>query len=126
MNEVQSAEEMKAAFAAFIDRGFTYRYTYEKGGDSSCSYIYRFQKGKNFFDWRETSGTNEIHFVVYAQGQYQFPALEKRHKKAFRSFAFKHLFKKATMDEKRTLYASALKTEWEYAKPTGEFFGIRL
>ena len=126
MNEVQSAEIIKKLLSPFLENGFTFRYFHEKGGDSSCVYISRFQKGKDYFDWRETSGTNEIHFVVYAQGQYLFPALEKRHKKAFRSFAFKHLFKKATMDEKRTLYASALKTEWEYAKPTGEFFGIRL
>ena len=126
MNEVQSAEIIKNLLAPFLENGFVYRYFHEKGGDSSCVYISRFQKGKDYFDWRETSGTNEIHFVVYAQGQFFFPSLEKRHAKEFRAFALKHIFKKASIDEKRNLYANALKTEWENAKPTGAFFGIAL
>ena len=71
-NELAIEKEMKEAFAYFIDRGFSYRYFYEKGGDSSCVYIYRFQKGKNFFDLREVSGGNELNFVVFANGEYQF------------------------------------------------------
>lgn len=99
-------------------------YFHEKGGDSSCVYIYRFQKGKDFFDWRETSGDNEMHFVVYANGQYCFPNLEKRQAKRFRSFRIKHLFRRATLSEKRELFASAILAEWQ-ASPDN-FFGILL
>ena len=69
MDELQIEKEMKAAFAPFLQRGFTYRYFYEKGGDSSCVYVYRFQKGKHFFDLREVSGGDELNFVVYANGE---------------------------------------------------------
>ena len=41
--ELELEKQMKKDFAAFIERGFSYEYTYEKGGDSSCSYIYRFR-----------------------------------------------------------------------------------
>ena len=107
-----------------MEKGFVFSYFHEKGGDSSCVYIYRFQKGKDFFDWRETSGTNELHFVVYANGEYAFPNLEKRQAKIFRAFKIKHLFKRATMDEKRQAFAAALNAELLAA--TNNFFNIPL
>ena len=55
MDELQIEIEMKAAFAPFLEKGFTYQYTYEKGGDSSCVYIYRFQKGSEFMDTGDSS-----------------------------------------------------------------------
>ena len=121
-NELQIEKEMKTAFAYFLERGFSYRYFYEKGGDSSCVYIYRFQKGKNFFDLRENSGGDELNFVVFANGEYQFPSLKYLYKNEFRSFKFRHLFRAPTRKEKREFFALLLT---ERAK-TGEFFSLEI
>ena len=121
MDELQIERDMKQAFAPFIERGFTYRYFYEKGGDSFCVYIYRFQKGKDFFDLREVSGGDELNFVVYADGAYQFPSLKYLYKKEYRAFKFKHLFRKPTATERRAFTAQLLLNELQ--KPT--FFGIK-
>ena len=120
MDELQIEKEMKAAFAAFLDRGFTYRYFYEKGGDSSCVYIYRFRKGKDFFDLRALSGGGNGTFVVFVRGEYLFPALKLRHKKLFSAFKRKHFFKKPTVEERFALAAAILKEETE----NGNLFGI--
>ena len=45
MEDLQSAKEMQALTTPFLDKGFVFEYSYQKGGDSSCVYIYRFQKG---------------------------------------------------------------------------------
>ncbi len=120
--ELEIEKQMKGLFAYFLERGFTYLYTYEKGGDSSCSYIYRFSRGRDFFDLRELSGGDELNFVVYVGGQYKFPSLKARYKKEFRAFKMKHLFKKPTKEEKRALFADVLIKEAQ----TGEFFGITM
>ena len=120
MSEVFTAETIKNLLAPLLDKGFTFEYTHEKGGDSSCVYIGRFKKGKNFFDWREVSGGDEINFVVWVNGEYKFPSLKYLYKKEFRSFRIKHLFKKATLAEKRVFYAQLLLQELQ--KPS--FFGI--
>ena len=121
MDELQIEKEMQQAFAAFLACGFTYRYLYEKGGDSSCVYIYRFQKGKDFFDLREVSGGEELNFVVYANGEYQFPSLKLLYKKEFRAFSLKHLLKKATKEEKRGFFAELLV---KHLQTHDHFFGI--
>ena len=120
-NELQIEKEMKAAFAAFINQGFTYRYFYEKGGDSSCVYIYRFQKGRDFFDLREVSGGDELNFVVYAKGEYQFPLLKRLYPKEFAAFRRKHFFRKATKKERRAFFAELLCRR--FLEGT-DFFGI--
>ena len=56
MNEVSSAEEIKKLTAPILEKRFSFEYFYEKGGDSSCVYICRFRKGRDFWDWREVSG----------------------------------------------------------------------
>ena len=122
MDELQIEKEMKAAFAAFLDRGFTYRYFYEKGGDSSCVYIYRFQKGRDFFDLREVSGGNELNFVVFSGGNYQFPFLKRLYPKEFSAFARKHIFRKATKEEKRAFFALLLN---RHLAENVDFFGIK-
>ena len=122
MELLEIEAEMQAAFSAFLERGFAYRYTYEKGGDSSCVYIYRFQKGKDFFDLREVSGGDELNFVVFANGSYQFPLLKRLYPKEFAAFRRKHFFRKATKQEKRALFALLLNQTLENAD--GEFFGI--
>ena len=119
--ELQIEIEMKAAFAAFLANGFTYRYFYEKGGDSSCVYIYRFQKGKDFFDLREVSGGNELNFVVYSRGGYQFPLLNRLYPKDFSLFRRKHFFRKANKQEKRAFFAELLNKR---LREGGDFFGI--
>ena len=119
--ELQIEKEMKTLFSDFLTRGFSYRYTYEKGGDSSCVYIYRFQKGRDFFDLREVSGGDELNFVVYANGAYQFPSLKYLYKKEWKAFALKHLFKKPSAEEKRAFFAGLICRELD--KPN--FFGIQ-
>ena len=75
MNEVISAETIKALTAPILEKGFSFEYFYQKGGDSSCVYICRYKKGRDFFDWREVSGGNEINIVVCVNGTYAFPSL---------------------------------------------------
>ena len=122
MNEVSSAEEIKKLTAPIIEKGFSFEYFYEKGGDSSCVYICRYRKGKDFWDWREVSGGNEINIVVYANGVYAFPSLQYLYKKEYRAFKIKHLLKKASVAERRAFMASLLLNELQ--KPN--FFGIPL
>lgn len=110
-------EQMKKLTAPFIkERGFSFKYFHEKGGDSSCVYICRFQKGKDFFDVRETSGKYELHFVVYAKGEYRFPKFKRK-------FTLKSLLKKPTIDEQRAFLVSELEKEWQ--SESTEFFGIK-
>ncbi len=120
MNENVTAETVKKLLAPLLARGFAFEYFNEKGGDSSCVYISRFRKGKDFFDWREVSGSEQINLVVFVDGQYKFPNLKGLYKKEMRGFALKHLFKKATFAEKRAFHAKLLLRELE--KP--DFFGI--
>ena len=123
MKELQIETEMKAAFAAFIDKGFTYHYTYEKGGDSSCVYIFRFQKGKDFFDLREVSGGEELNFVVYCGGTYAFPLLKRLYPKEFSAFKRKHFFRKATKQERRAFFATLLN---KHLAENAVFFVIKI
>ncbi|MBQ8291102.1 MAG: hypothetical protein IJX88_01145 [Clostridia bacterium] len=122
MNEVQSAETVKKLTAPFLEKGFTFEYTYQKGGDSSCVYIYRFKKGKNFFDWRETSGTYEIHLVICVNGEFRFPNIYAEYAQKTRKFRFKHLFKKATVEEKRAFFAELLTDKLS----SSDFYGIKV
>lgn len=119
--DLQRDKEIKEQFSFFLERGFSYEYLYEKGGDSACSYIYRFTKGRDYFDVRELSGGEELSFVVSVRGMVSFPSLQYKYKKEYRAFAFKHLFKKSTATERRALLASVLVKEYEN-NPT--FFGI--
>lgn len=124
MNEVDTAKKIKELTAPILEKGFAFSYFYEKGGDSSCVYICRFSKGKDFFDWREVSGADEIHLVAYVNGEYRFPTLKALHPKLFKKFTLKHLLKRPSMDERRKLTAEILK-EKLLEKPD-EFFGIKL
>ncbi len=124
MNEVIMAETVKNLMAPLLEKGFSFEYTYQKGGDSSCVYICRFKKGKSFFDWREVSGGEEINLVTFVNGAYGFPSLKTAYKTEFRKFKWKHLFKKPTVDEWRIFTASLLNKELASGKPT--FFGIEI
>ena len=106
-------ELLQREFAFLFEKGFTYEYTYDKGSDSSCVYIYRFRRGRDFLDFRITSGGGMGNFVVYAGGAYYFPNLKVRHKKRFRAFSLSHFFKKPTKDELWSLAAELTKKEME-------------
>ena len=93
MQQLEMAEEIQNLTKPFFEKGFSFRYFYEKGGDSSCVYICRFQKGKDYFDWREVSGTQEIHIVGFVKGEYKFPSLKSFSKQKYRKFSFKSFFK---------------------------------
>ncbi len=116
-------EQIKQLTAPLSERGFAFEYFHQKGGDSSCVYICRYRKGKDFFDWRETSGDEEIRFVTFVNGEYGFPSLKSLYKKECRMFAVKHLWKRATMEEKRAFAADLLKRE---LNEKNDFFGIKL
>ncbi len=122
MNGNFTAETIKELLSPLLAKGFVFEYTHEKGGDSSCVYIGRFKRGRDFFDWREVSGSNEIHFVAFVNGEYKFPSLKTLYKKELRAYAWKHLFRKDTLAGKRKFYAELLLRELE--KPA--FFGIAI
>ncbi len=124
MNEIQSAERIKTLTAPFLEKGFAFEYFYQKGGDSSCVYICRYKKGRDFFDWREVSGGNDINIVVSVNGEYRFPSLKTLYPKQYRAFKVKHLFKKASIDERRAFVAELLLAELVSGKP--DFLGIQL
>ena len=124
MNEVQSAEKIKKLTAPFLEKGFSFAYFYQKGGDSSCVYICRYQKGKSYFDWRENSGGKEINIVVCVNGEFRFPSLKSLYPKEHRAFAIKHIFKKASVEDRREFIATLLNAELLSGKP--DFFGIPL
>ena len=124
MNEVQTAETIKKLTAPFLEKGFSFEYFYQKGGDSSCVYICRFKKGKDFFDWREVSGGNEINIVISTDKGYLFPNLKTLYKKEYNKFKWKHLLKKPTVSDRREWVAEQLKKELLSGK--SDFFGIKL
>ena len=123
MNEIVMAENVKKLLAPFLEKGFVFEYLYQKGGDSSCVYICRFKRGKDYFDWREVSGEEEVHLVTYVDGEFGFPNLKLTYPKRYRRFRFRHFFRKATMDDKRVLVAELLKLEME--KDPSNFFGLK-
>lgn len=123
MNDVMTAEKVKNLMKPLLDKGCIFDYFYEKGGDSSCVYICRFKRGRDYFDWREVSGADEIHIVTCVRGDFGFPNLKYKFPKEHRSFRLKHLFRKATMDEKRAFVAELLLKE--LAKDETQFFGLK-
>ena len=124
MEDLQSAKEMQTLTQAFFEKGFVFEYTYQKGGDSSCVYIYRYKKGQSYFDLREVSGSTEMTFVVWTNGEYLFPNLKTLYKKEFRKFKIKHLFRRATRGEVRRFIAGLLNEQ--LSQNPSSFFGIKL
>lgn len=123
MPDRQPYEDIARTYFSFLfDAGFSYRYTYDKGSDSSCVYIMRFEKGRDFIDLRTVSGGGERNFVVFSGGQYLFPDLCRRHKKEARAFRVKHFFRKPTEEELFALEADLFRAEIA----DGKLFGIPL
>ncbi len=120
--EACTQETVKELLLPLLEKDFVFSYRHEKGGDSACSYISRFQKGKDYFEWREVSGSDEINLVVYVRGGYDFPTVKSMDKKKAKQFSWKHIFKRPTMQEKRIFYA---KLVIEQANGSS-FFGIPL
>lgn len=112
----------ECAFAVPEKYGFVYEYAYDKGSDSSCVYIHRFKKGRDFFDLRVLSGAETLTVVACVNGEYYFPDLKKKYKKRWRAFRFSRLFKRITEKDVWQFYADALKEE---AK-SGALFGIKI
>ena len=123
MTDIMTADKVKTLMQPLLDKGCFFEYFYEKGGDSSCVYICRFKRGKDYFDWRELSGTQEINLLTWVKGEYGFPNLKAMYPKQYRKFRFKHLFREPTMDEKREFIAGLLLTE--LAKNETDFFGLK-
>ena len=123
MTDIMTADKVKTLMQPLLDKGCFFEYFYEKGGDSSCVYICRFKRGKDYFDWRELSGTQEINLLTWVKGEYGFPNLKVLYPKQHRKFRFKHLFHEPTMDEKREFIAGLLLAE--LAKDETNFFGLK-
>ena len=123
MSEVVSEAHIKSLTMPILEKGFSFEYFYQKGGDSSCVYICRYKKGRDFLDWREVSGGDEINIVVSISGEYFFPSLKKLFPKQYKAFKRKHIFKKPSVIERREFVAACLIEELN-TKPT--FFGIKL
>ena len=122
MSVTSIADDIKQLMSPFLEKGFVYEFFYEKGGDSSCTYVCRFKKGRDYFDWRETSAENEVHLMAYVDGQYRFPSVKTMFPKEYRVLTVKHILKKATFQEKRIFVAELLKGELASGK--SEFLGI--
>ena len=86
MDEKPFEKIIEKEFAFLFEAGFCYEYTYDKGSDSSCVYIYRFRRGRDFFDFRTVSGGKERNTVAFANGQYVFPNLKLRIKRLLAPF----------------------------------------
>ena len=124
MNQTAIADKIKDRMLPFLEKGFVFEYFYEKGGDSSCVYVCRFRKGKDYFDWRETSGETAVHLMAYVNGEYRFPSVKNLFPKESKMFAVKHILKKATFDEQRDFVAELLRKKLRESE--GEFLGIAL
>jgi hypothetical protein len=113
MDEKPYQKEIEKHLGFLFDNGFAYEYLYDKGSDSSCVYIYRFRRGRDFLDLRAVSGGKEGAgtLVCFVKGEYVFPAVQYYHKKRLRAFKISHIFKKPTMDERWALAAEILKEE---------------
>ena len=115
MEEVYTASEIKRLLHPLLEKGFSFEYFYEKGGDSSCSYVCRFKKGRDFFDWREVAGGEEINIVVSVNGEYRFPSLKSLYPNAYRAFKWKHFFRKASLLERRAFRKKCFHLNARYA-----------
>ena len=115
-------ERIEKYFSFLLEKGFAYEYLYDKGSDSSCVYIYRLKKGRDFLDLRAVSGGGDGTFVVFSNGEYLFPNLKLRHKKEFRKFRFQHLFRSATKDELWAFAGKLIQAEIQ----DGVLFGIKV
>lgn len=122
MDEKLFEKVINREFGFLLEAGFTYEHLYDKGSDSSCVYIYRFRKGRDFLDFRSVSGGKERNVVVFSDGQYLFPNFKMRYKKELRAFGRKHIFKKPADEELWALAAEFLKKEIS----DGKLFGIAL
>ena len=124
MTDIMTADKVKTLMQPLLDKGCFFEYFYEKGGDSSCVYIYRFHRGRNYFDIREVSGGKELNFVVCTNGAFFFPPLQILYKQEYHAFKRKHFFRRATVNDRRALIAEVLNKELAKNKP--DFFGIKL
>ena len=66
MDEKPYEEIIGRELAFLSEAGFGYEYLYDKGSDSSCVYIYRLKKGRDFLDFRTLSGGEKGNFVVFS------------------------------------------------------------
>ena len=115
-------ENIQAYFAFLTARGFTFRRSYSKGTDSTCTQIYRFEKdGANWLEFRVLS-ERERSTVVCVRGEKRFPSPEKRHAGFVRSWKLKRLFSKERTDA-WLLTAALCRREIE---KTGTLFGLEV
>lgn len=83
MDEKPYEEIIGRELAFLSEAGFGYEYLYDKGSDSSCVYIYRLKKGRDFLDFRTVSGGEKGNFVVFSAGDICFPIFGSVTKKCF-------------------------------------------
>ena len=82
MDEKPYEEIIGRELAFLSEAGFGYEYLYDKGSDSSCVYIYRLKKGRDFLDFRTVAGRRGISSSFRA-GDICFPIFGSVTKKCF-------------------------------------------
>ncbi len=118
-----AAETIKNAMQPFLDKGFFFEYFYERKENGESVYVCRFKKGKESLDWRESEDGKQIELWVRLQKEIVVLNLKGRFPKQHRRFFWKHLFRRATVDQRRAFLASLLVLELESDKT--DFFGIK-
>ena len=123
MRDVFAADTVRNLMQPLIEKGFLFQYFYEKENEKDV-YICRFKKGKDYFDWRESTDGKEISVSLFVKGESRALPLKEIYPKAHRRFWWKHLFRKVSANERRAFIAELLVGELTDEKP--DFFGIKL
>ena len=123
MRDIMAAKVIKDGMNAFLEKGFLFEYFYERNEAGTPIYVCRFKKGKAYIDWQETEDGEEIVICVRAGENTSVLDLKALYPKAFRNHFWNTLFRKPTVNERRSLIAELLVEEFKSEKP--DFFGIK-
>ena len=121
MRDMLAGATVKSLMQPLLEKGFFFEYFYEKDSGGVPTYICRFKKGKQYLDWRESESGKEIEIAIQTKGETAVLNLKKRYPKEHRKFWWKHLFRRATPNEKRAFVAELLLSELQ----NSHFFGIK-
>ena len=124
MRDIMAAKVIKDGMNAFLEKGFLFEYFYERNEAGNPIYICRFKKGKEYIDWQETEDGEEIAICVRASEKTSILDLKALYPKAFRNHFWNTLFRKPTVNERRSFIASLLVEEFKSESP--DFFGIKI
>lgn len=122
MSETDVWKDARRALNVPVKYGFIYEYGYTKVSDSSCVYVHAFKKGRDRFELRAVSGSNEINAVAFVGGEYRFPDLKRKYEKLWKKAKRKRTFRRMRACDTWDFIAEALEEE----AASGAFFGIAI